>query len=139
MNAFKELRKQAAKKREAAIRLAHREYEATLLKIAELERHIAGPGQRVKRHDGANPPQFTLADLDYLEVPSNEMTLAESMCEVLRARGPLRKIELLVYVLESGYKTAMPRRSLTSYAGNLLRTRRHLFKSEAGKWSLVSP
>ena len=117
--------------------MAHREYEATLIKIAELERHIAGPGQRVKRHDGANPPQFTLADLDYLEVPSNELTLAESMCSALRARGALRKVEICVYVLESGYKTNMPRRSLSSYAGKLLRTKQHLFKREGGKWTLV--
>jgi hypothetical protein len=65
------------------------------------------------------------------------MTLAEAMHNVLSTHGPLRKIEICVHVLELGYKTTMTMRSLSSYAGNLLRTKQHLFKREAVKWTLV--
>jgi hypothetical protein len=128
MNAFRALRRQAAKKRDAAIKLATREYEATLNKIADLEQRFTGDCPQVPR---------AKMSAESRERPDGEMTLAQAIQTVLRTHGPLRKVEICVHVLESGYQTTMARRLLSSYAGKLLQEKKHLFKCEAGKWTLV--
>ena len=52
MNAFTELRQQATKKRDAAIKLANREYEATLRKIEELEQRFYSNGPERQHRPG---------------------------------------------------------------------------------------
>jgi hypothetical protein len=44
MDPYQELRRQATKKRDVAVKLAHREYEATLRKIEELEERFYSNG-----------------------------------------------------------------------------------------------
>jgi hypothetical protein len=55
MDAFRALRRQATKKRDSAIKLAHREYEATLNKIADLEQRFTGDCPQVPRERTIEP------------------------------------------------------------------------------------
>ncbi len=116
MNEFESLRLQAKDKRDAAIANARQDYRRTISQIAALRKSITGP---TEHRDVAG---YT-----------NRTTLRETIVTVLADRK-LTKIEIVVGVLELGYKTDMRRVDLIKHVNRILRTDGRI-KWDGSKWA----
>ena len=120
MDEFALLKDKAKENRDAAIAKARQDYKQSLAYIAELRKVMRNPSCKVWRDPA----------------PGQPMTLRETMIAVLGDRK-MTKIELVVSVLESGYKTKMPKREVFRKVAAILR-KDGRFKRQGDKWATVT-
>lgn len=97
--------------------------------ISQLRRK--GLVRRLRKSNGTTPAIYVRAGVEVPEGPLGDLTLREVVARTLTR--PMNKAELLVAILESGYRTNMNRVYLQNAVGEILR--KGGYQCEGGKWT----
>jgi hypothetical protein len=86
--------------------------------------------KRLRKSNGTTPAIYAVKDLDVSNGPFGDATLGQAVAKVLTS--PMTQTELVVALLEAGYRTTMKREYLRNAVGEVLR--KGGYRCEGGKW-----
>lgn len=89
--------------------------------------------RRLKKAHGEQLAVYVRVGVHIDPLPFEDMTLPEVAAKVLAERGPMRQTELVMAMLEAGYKTTMTPKNLRNAVGVVLR-KDSRFCERAGTW-----
>jgi hypothetical protein len=92
--------------------------------------------RRLDKARAHQPAQYARVGVQVERRPFEGMTLAEVVREVLAMR-PMRQTELVLAMLDAGYRTAMSKKRLRDAVGVVLRKDQRRFRRTTGIWQMV--
>ncbi len=92
--------------------------------------------RRVKRSSGTEPAVYVRVGVEVDPLPFEDMTLVDVIASVLETR-PMNPTEMVVAMLEAGYKTSMEKIAFRDAISVELKRDKNRFRRDNGRWLLV--